>query len=237
MVNVETFEKTLKTKWLKKVLASNEVWSLIPKSHQINKVGGYGINFYNEILPHIKKDFWISVVKALELYHVNFSIHNQTELSMHSPIWFNPNINITFVKKWDDKGLNCLGDIFEEHGSLKTKQKLSDDFKIKFNFIDCTRLIKSIQKDYILQNIEFDRGEMNPWGQEHVLTILGDNKSNQLIKHEFLKRKHHLTIIDKWETMLLIPEDPRFWNKTFTLLKTCNQNKWMQNITPYPCNK
>ena len=69
---------------------------------------------------------------------------------------------------------------------------------------------------------------MNPWCQEHVLTILCDNKSNQLIKHEFLKRKHHLTIIDKWETMLLIPEDPRFWNKTFTLLKTYNQNKWMR---------
>ena len=40
MVNVETFEKTFKTKWLKKVLASDEVWSLIPKSHQIDKVGG-----------------------------------------------------------------------------------------------------------------------------------------------------------------------------------------------------
>ena len=113
MVNVELFEKTLKTKWLKKVLVSNEVWSQILESHQIDKVGGYGINFYNKILPHIKKTFWISVVKALESYHVNFSIHNQPELSMHSPIWFNPNINISFVKKWDDKGLKCLGDIFE----------------------------------------------------------------------------------------------------------------------------
>ena len=57
MVNVEMFEKTLKTKWLKKVLVSNEVWSQIPESHQIDKVGGYGINFYNKILPHIKKTF------------------------------------------------------------------------------------------------------------------------------------------------------------------------------------
>ena len=228
MINVELCEKTLKTKWLKKVLVCNEVWSLIPESHQIDKVGGYGIKFYNNILPHIKNPFWISVVKALESYHVNYSIHTQPEISMNSPIWFNPNINISFVKKWDDKGLKCLGDIFEEHGVVKTREKLSDDFKIKFNFIDYTRLIKSIPNDFVLQNIVFDREEMNPWRQEHVLTILGDTKSNQMIKHEFLKRKHHLPIIEKWETVLLIPEDSSFWNKTFTLLKTCNQDKWMQ---------
>ena len=220
--------KTLKTKWLKKVLVCNEVWSHIPESHQIDRIGGYGINFYNKISPHIKKTFWISVVKALESYHVNFSIHNQPELSMHSPIWFNPNINISYVKKWDDKGLKCLGDIFEEHGVVKRREKLSDDFKIIFNFIDYTRLIKSMPNDFILKNIEFDREEMNPWCQEHVLTILGDTKSNQMIKHEFLKRKHHLSIIEKWEAVLLIPEDSGFWNKTFTLLKTCNQDKWMQ---------
>ena len=74
-----------------------------------------------------------------------------------------PNINITFVKRWDDEGLKCLGDIFEEHGVLKTREKLSDDLKIKFNFIDYTRLIKSIPNDFILQNIEFDREELNPW--------------------------------------------------------------------------
>ena len=84
------------------------------------------------------------MVKTLKSYHVTFSIHNQIELSMHSPIYFYPNINITFVKKWDEKGLKCLGDIFEEHGSLKTREKLSDDYKINFNFIDYTRLIKSI---------------------------------------------------------------------------------------------
>ena len=109
MVNVETFEKDFKDQMVEKSLVSNEVWSLIPTSHKIDKVGVYGFNFYNEILPHMKNPFWISVAKALESYHIAFSIHNQTELSMHSPIWFNPKFDITFVKKWDEKGLKCLG--------------------------------------------------------------------------------------------------------------------------------
>ena len=79
-----------------------------------------------------------------------------------------------------------------------------------------------------MKNTEFDPEEMNPWGQRHVLVILGDNKSNQMIKHEFLKKEPHLNIIDKWETILTIPEDHLFWNKIFTLSKQCNQNVWMQ---------
>ena len=69
---------------------------------------------------------------------------------------------------------------------------------------------------------------MNPWCQRHVLVILGDNRSNQMIKHEILKEEPPLNAIDKWETILTIPEDHLFWNKIFTLSKQCNQNVWMQ---------
>ena len=147
---------------------------------------------------------------------------------MNTPIWFNPMINIEYVKKWEDKGLRCLGDVLEEDGCLKSREKLSDEFNINFNFIDYTRLTKAIPKEYISKNIEFDREEMNPWCQQHVLFILGDNKSSQKIKHEFLKKEPHLNIIDKWETILTIPEDHLFWNKIITLSKQCNQNVWMQ---------
>ena len=73
MVNVETFEKTLKTKWLKTVLTSNEIWALIPKSHKIDKVGNYGTKFYKEILTLLKNPFWISMVRALASFHQLFS--------------------------------------------------------------------------------------------------------------------------------------------------------------------
>ena len=79
-----------------------------------------------------------------------------------------------------------------------------------------------------MKNNEFDREELNPWCQQYVLFILGDNKSNQKIKHEFLKKEPHLSIIDKWETLLTIPDDHLFWNKIFILTKQCNQDVWMQ---------
>ena len=63
---------------------------------------------------------------------------------MNSPIWFNPLINIEFVKKWDDIGLRCLGDVFEEDGCLRSREKLSDDFNINFNFTDYARLKKKV---------------------------------------------------------------------------------------------
>ena len=127
MVNVETFEKTLKTKWLKRVLTSNEIWTLIPKSHKIDKVGNYGIKFYKEIITFLKKTILDFHGKSIGILPSTFSEKDIMELTINTPIWFNPMINIEFVKKWEDKRLRCLGDVFEENGCLKSREKLSDD--------------------------------------------------------------------------------------------------------------
>ena len=124
--------------------------------------------------------------------------------------------------------MRCLGDVFEEQGGLETRDRLSEDFKINFNSIDYTRLIKAIPQEYIIENIEFDREEIDPWCQQHVQIILGDDKSNQLVKKELPKEKIHPNVINKWETMLLMPEEHLFRNKIFMLPKRCNQDVWMQ---------
>ena len=56
------------------------------------------------------------------------------------------------------------------------------------------------------------------------MTILGDNKCNQLVKKQFvLKNTETLSAVCK-----LAPEDESFWNRIFMLPKTCNQDTWMQ---------
>ena len=63
------------------------------------------------------------MVRALDSFHQLFSEKNITELTMNSPILFNPMINIEFVKKWEDKGLRCLGDVFKEEQGVSNQEK------------------------------------------------------------------------------------------------------------------
>ena len=86
-------------------------------------------------------------------------------------MWHYPITNISFIIQWDNKGLRCMGDAFQEQGGITTRDKLSEDFNINFNFIDYARLIRAIPQQCLMENIEFDREKMNLWCQEHIQII------------------------------------------------------------------
>ena len=228
MVNIEKFEKTLKVKWLKRLLNCNDVWKIIPETYGIDKVCRYGKSFLKTILNNVRNPFWSSVVIALQQFEQIY-VEDDEINPRHFPIWFNPMINLPFVKKWDDRGIRWIGDILGRNGELKTRAMLSEEFKVNINFIDYTRLIRSIPQEFITLVNEFDEEVIGPWCQEHILTILGDNKCNQLVKKQFvLKNTETLSAVCKWKNELLAPEDESFWNRIFMLPKTCNQDTWMQ---------
>ena len=54
MVKIERFEKTLKVKWLKRLLNCNDVWKIIPESYGIDKVCRYGKNYLKTILNNVR---------------------------------------------------------------------------------------------------------------------------------------------------------------------------------------
>ena len=114
-------------------------------------------------------------------------------------------------------------------GELKIRAMLSEEFEVNINFIDYIRLIRAIPQELIILANEFDEDVMGPWCQKHILTILGDNKCNRLVKKQFvLKKTEVLPAVCKWKNELLTPDDEFFWNKIFMLPKTCNQDTWMQ---------
>ena len=75
-------------------------------------------------------------------------------------------------------------------GELKTRAMLSEEFEVNINFIGYIRLIRAIPQELIILANEFDEEVMGPWCQKHILTILGDNKCNQLVKKQFVLKKN-----------------------------------------------
>ena len=228
MVNVERFEKTMKVKWLNRMLSSNDVWKVIPETYGIDRVCRYGKNYLSTILKNIKNPFWVSMISALQQFEQIYVVDNSDSNPRHQPLWFNPDIKLPFIKKWDEMGIRWIGDIMDNNGEMKTRAMLSEEFHVNINFIDYTRLIRSVPKELILSAKDFDGDEIGPWCQQHIMAILGDNKCNQMVKKQFmLKNSIPLPSVCKWNNELLTPDDDSFWNKIFIIPKTCNRDTWM----------
>ena len=154
------------------------------------------------------------MISTLQQFEQIYVVDNPDSNPRHCPLWFNPDIKLPFIKKWDDKGIRWIGDIVDKNEEMKTRAMLSEEFHVNINFIDYTRLTRSIPQELILLAKEFDGDEIGPWCQQHIMAILGDNKCNQMVKKQFmLKNSIPLPAVCKWKNELLTPDDDSFWNK------------------------
>ena len=225
MINVDNFEQMLKTKWLKKMLTSNDDWTTIPHKYGIDNICRYGPDYIQSISTKIKNPFWASVSKALTRFHKIYLKEYPHILPDNEPIWFNPRFQLPYIKKWDQKGLRNVGDLIDKNGVLKTSQKLEDDFGITINFLEFMRISKAIPKNVLGREKEEDA----PWCQPFVLNILNDSKTNKNIKNTFSNENKTVpTANKKWEELLLAPGDELNWKSIYLLPPRCTQNKWMQ---------
>ena len=229
MVNVERFEQTLKVKWLKKILQSPETWTDVPLKYEIDKICRYGQDYAKNILQTIKNPFWSSMIIATASFQQKLNELYPNNNVLEEPIWFNPNLKIPFIRKWDNKGLRKIGDLFNDLGRIKSREQLMKDFNLTINFIDFTRISRAIPQNYLLKILEVGEKETAPWCQQFVSTILSDNKNNQNIKKTILSDQGSIpTARLKWEEILLTPGDDLFWNKIFKIPSICLQDMWMR---------
>ena len=74
MANLETFEMTLKTKWMKRIFARDSDWMVIPKMNGIDKIPQYGPDYLNLLLYKVMNPFWRSFVKAYNKFIENTTL-------------------------------------------------------------------------------------------------------------------------------------------------------------------
>ena len=185
------------------------MWTNIPNKYGIDQISKFGPEYPNQILHKIKNPFWSSVVKAIALFQTIYSEEHSAIYPHDEPIWFNPTLNIPYTSKWHMKGLRYVGDLLDEMGTMKTREQIKKDFGIAMNFIDYIRVTRAIPLEYCIMKEVTDRDA--PWCQHFLLSILNDNKSNQIIKKTMLSNNKTIpTAINRWNEILLIPEEVSF---------------------------
>ena len=77
------------------------------------------------------------------------------------PLWFNPEINVKFVKTRDRRGITFVKNLLNMGQRIKTKHELFENFRVNFNFTDYSRLIRSEPSKWTI-----DRENWDPLNQE-----------------------------------------------------------------------
>ena len=223
MVNLEHFELSLKVKWLKTLLNSNENWTHLPNCYGIGKIPNYGITYLQYLSKKLKNPFWISVVKAISEFQLQFQKQNPVLNFSLQPLWYNPNIPVDIFKKWESKGMRIVQDVLDSNNLIKSKEVLEKDFAFKINFLDYATLVNSIPREYINHpqpsEISF------PWCQEFIITILGHTKNNKSINKVFKKGITGVpTAMNSWQHEIQIGERGNQWNDIFRISNLANRD-------------
>ena len=188
----------------------------------------YGPDYLNLLLINISNPFWRSFIKAYAKF-VNYTEENYPLDILSQPIWYNKKTNINFVKKWDNAGIRIIRDLINSNKEIKSKEEILADFNLSLNFIDYARLIKSIPSIWLLERDSWEMLTLTSWCQPHILLILSDSKSNQVIKKEFKKNNDWTpTAINSWSRDIAVNDDLFFWQKIFKLPFTIGFDAWMK---------
>ena len=218
MVNIFSFEKTLKVKWVKQLCTKNDAWTIIPTKYKIHTLLEYGNKFPQHLLKSVDNPFWASVIRAFS-YLKDKSCKNPVSI-FSEPIWFNEPIKLEYIKLWDKKGLKCVGDLFNSWGELKTREELQISFKICVNFIDYYRMVKAIPEVWLTQireNFE-DPTHESPWCPMFTRLILSNTKKKPVFKKLILASANITPTAERsWKNHITIPKTESFWSKTYLI--------------------
>ena len=125
----------------------------------------------------IRNIFRRDVVYFVHYVYTN-SMIKSLEHVLSKPIWFNTYILIDKMQGWVDKGIQTIGDMFNDEGHIYSLEHLKNVLHLKCDFLLFNRLKKRIQANigtnqiladdsvrprlpYILYNIEIVPRETN----------------------------------------------------------------------------
>ena len=133
MTNLQTFDQSLKSSWIKRIKEQTDGWEELPRKYQIDKIILFGNNYPTKILQNLEDPFWKNVVNACQL--IQYKLYNDTLSAFNIPLWYNGDINISFRREWFKKGYTKLSDILDVEGVIYSRAEMSLR-GLKINFLD-----------------------------------------------------------------------------------------------------
>ena len=151
MVHLDSFIKSMKLSWLKRLSNSQADWVALARQELPNiwHLLTYGVQKLNVLQRKTKNAFYVDLLDALIQFNKDYRPSDQEILS--ESIWFSDwtKYGRAIVKRWDDRGLRFIGDMYNpESGMIYSRQELENNYKIQINFLCYATLVRSLPQRF-----------------------------------------------------------------------------------------
>ena len=147
MIDVQSFLKSMKISWLKRLYSGNTTWGQVIANEipNIEDLLTYGSKKLLKVSVKINNPFWQNVLEAF----ASFSTAHKPKLPdvLTESIWFSDytKFKCSVIPNWKSKGIRFIADLINERsGNLHTKESLENTFQIKMTFLCFASLVRSL---------------------------------------------------------------------------------------------
>ena len=223
MVHLESFIRSMKLSWIRRMLITNSPWinlyhSILPG--KLEPLLGFGNEYAKKLIKQIKNSFWKEVILELNNFRSLFD-HEKSEMLHHS-IWYNSKIciggNIVFYKRWYDRGVHCISDLVNGEGRLMNY--------IEFCEIYFTPMITVFQglRNAILESYnwlrDIDVTVIRPFCPKYIRCIVGNGKGASRIYDVIIKTLHkEQKYTLRWTEEFDLEVNNAWWSRVNSIVK------------------
>ena len=149
MVQIDSFVKSIKLSWLKRLFTSNADWTIVAAQElpNIPSLLTYSCKKLKSIQNKVTNPFYFDLLDALIQFSREYSPTDEEIVT--EKIWFSDwtKYETSIVRRWDAKGLRFIGDLYNsENGVIHSKQALSSIYGVEMTFLCYSGLVRSLPR-------------------------------------------------------------------------------------------
>ena len=177
MVHVESFIRSMKLSWFKRISFSMADWTRLAAQEIPNTwpLLSYGVKKLKLLRTKTTNLFYVDLLNALICFNQDYDPSEEDILTER--LWCSDwtKYETTIARKWDDKGLRFVGDLFDKNtGKIYTKLDLTTIYNIQMTFLCYTALIRSLPQN--LQK-QVNAARISNPNIPHRMNLILNNKS------------------------------------------------------------
>ena len=138
MIDVNSFIKSMKVTWLKRLYQSQHDWANILRKElpPVHELLTYGCKALAKVKNKLHNPFWKEVIEAWSEFCATNKLNKDQILT--EMLWFSnaSKFSTSIVKSWDSKGLRFVADLINNlTGKLYSKEDLEKAYGIRMTFL------------------------------------------------------------------------------------------------------
>ena len=215
MPHLDSFIKSLKLTWIRRILNSNSEWiSLFPEitNCSCQLLSHLGSEYSRKIAKSTKNLFWREVLITYSDFITTSASEDLNDILLE-PLWYNNKIKVDnkciFYKRVYEKGFHTISDLLDRHGKFISYGDFTRIHSITIPFTVYTGLRCAITNSWpVLRNIDCNDITVGPHKPKQIHIICKDRKGSRAMYDIYLSELYKKPVCeDKWVTDLNLEEN------------------------------